>query len=219
MVSQGKLISLSVNTLWDSSHLIYSKCKGHHAGQKCRGFQWLSDPLDQWQLKELKRLWVLHDLLGSKYGQTSPSDHLIMEVLSSEYGSPSPTPVIANLPTPPQTQTSPIRNVAHQIRSPSPLAGPSKQKRRRSPSPKSLSIIPFKRARLHGSRLSSSQASSSKVHCKIIDLSVDNDEEQEVTIGKGKGRAKERFKQSVWMVSLGDDHFELFDSDEDSKST
>src|SRR6266446_1877886 len=186
MVSQGKSIPFIRYMLSTYSHLIYSKCKGHHAGQKCSSFQWLSDPLDQWQLKELKHLWVMHDLLGSKYGQTSPSDCLIMEVLSFEPGPPSPAPAVANLPTPPQTQSSPIRNVAHHICSPSPLAGPSKLKRSRSPSQKSFSIATHKRAQLHGSTLSHPQASSSKAQHKIIDLSVDSDEEEEVAIRKGK---------------------------------
>ena len=189
----------------------FFKCKGHHPGQKCSGFQWLSNPLNQEQLKELKRLWVLHDLLGSKYGQTSPSADLIREVLSSENGR-------SNLPTPPQTQNSPIPSVSNDNPFPSSLAGPSKLKRRHSLSPYSLPTLSRKRAKLHTNGLSTpstsqSTASSLKVRREVIDLSLDSDDEKVAAVKKGRSKGKE--KKAVRMVSLGDDHYELFDSDED----
>jgi hypothetical protein len=203
MVSQGKIFIIF--PMYTSLTYSYSKCKGH-GGQSCSAFEWLSNPLNQKQLGELKRLWVLHDQLGKKYGKTSPSDDLIREVLSSEQCLSTPLPT--NLPTPPQTQPSTLA-------SPPRLAG-RLSKRRRSLSP---TIVPRKRVKPDGNASSTRSKSplhamvSSCVSHEIIDLSMDSDEEDKA---KGKGRAME--KKPVRAISLGKDYFELFDSDEDSNA-
>jgi len=206
-----------VYTRWTYLHLIYSKCKGH-GGQSCSAFEWLSNPLNQRQLSDLKRLWVLHDQLGKKYGKTSPSGDLIREVLSSEQRPSTPLPI--NLPTPPLTQPSKRH---HDLSQDIPLLSPLAtrlSKRCRSPSP---TIVLHKRMKLDGNpsstRLqvgSTSQAtgSSSRAPHEIIDLSLDSDEDDKGIATREKGCMKE--KKQVRAISLGENYLELFDSDEDS---
>lgn len=204
-------------TLDGLTHLIYSQCKGH-GGQSCSAFEWLSNPLNQRQLSDLKRLWVLHDQLGKKYGKTSPSEDLIREVLSSEQRPSTPLPT--NLPTPPLTQPSKRHHDLPQDIPPlSPLAA-RLSKRRRSPSP---TIVLHKRmkpdgnselTRLRvGSTLQATGSSSCAPH-EIIDLSLDSDEDDKVIATREKGCMKE--KKQVRAISLGENYLELFDSDEDS---
>lgn len=205
----------SVHTQWTYSHLIYSKCKGH-GGQSCRAFEWLSNPLNKGQLDELKCLRVLHDQLGKKYSKTSPSDDLIREVLSLEQHPSTSLPTNLRLPTPPQIQPSKC-HVPQDMPLPSPLAA-RLSKRCRSPSP---TAVPQKRVKLDGNpstTRSTSQAavSSSRVHHwhKIINLSLDSNEDDKNIAGKEKGHVKE--KKPVWEKLLGENYLELFDSDEDS---
>ena len=58
--------------------------------------------------------------------------------------------------------------------------------------------------------------SSSRVHHEIIDLSLDSDEDDKAIAGKEKGRVKE--KKPVQEILLGENYFELFDSDSDEDS-
>jgi hypothetical protein len=144
MVSQSKsFLYFSVYTQRTYSYLILLKCRGH-GGQSCSAFEWLSNPLDERRLGDLKRLQVLHDQLGKKYGKTSPaspSDSLIMDVLSLEQHPSTPLPT--NLPTTPQTEPS-----EHHVHQDIPLRSPlGRSKRCRSPS---STAVPRKRAMTEG---------------------------------------------------------------------
>ena len=211
MVSKSNLFLFSVHIQLTYLHLIYSKCKGH-GGQSCSAFEWLSNPLNKRQLDDLKRLWVLHDQLGKKYSKISPCDNLIREVLSLEQHPSTLLPT--NLPTPPQIQPSKCHVPQDIIPLSSPLAA-RLSKRCRSPSP---TAVPRKRVKPDSNPLStrSTSQATSRVHNKIIDLSLDSDEDAklEAIAGKEKGRMKE--KKLVREVLLGENYLELFDSDEDS---